>query len=313
VKQRPIRLGIAPWPQATTWPELLATAHSMERLGYDHIWSWDHLYAIYGDPAQPIYEGWMLLAGYAAATERLRLGLLVGAVPFRNPGLIAKTVTTLDHISGGRAILGLGAAWFDVEHRAHGIDFGSSVGERLDWLDEALGIIRPVLNGEEVTHAGPHYRTDHLRQAPLPIQRQLPIMVGGSGEKKTLRTVARYADIWNAMGPAEFLRHKDEVLRQHCAEIGRDESEIERTVSAKVVIRDDPKEAWRVWEAQMGHNKTDPASEDERWIGTPEMVAAEWRSRADIGFRTLIAEQPAPIDQESLERLIGEVKPMVED
>lgn len=307
-----VRLGVALWPQATTWPELLSTAHLVERLGYDHLWSWDHLYAIYGDPHQPIYEGWTLLAGYAAATERLRLGLLVGANPFRNPGLVAKTVATLDHVSNGRAILGMGAAWFEPEHRAHGIDFGAGVGERLDWLDEAVGIMRGLLDSQEVTHAGPHYQTDHLRHAPRPIQDRLPIMIGGSGEQKTLRTVARYADMWNAMGPPDFLRHKDEVLRERCLEVGRDEAEIERTVSCKLVIRDDRGEARRVWEAQMAHNRTDPDAERYLWLGQPEEIAQEMRACMEAGFRTLIVELPAPFDPETIERLIGEVRPLLE-
>jgi F420-dependent oxidoreductase-like protein len=312
VPEQPVRLGIALWPQATTWPELLATARLIDRLGYDHLWSWDHLYAIYGDPFQPIYEGWTLLAAYAGATERVRLGLLVGANPFRNPGLVAKTVTTLDHVSGGRAILGMGAAWFEPEHRAHGLDFGSGFGERLDWLDEAVGIMRRLLDGEEVTHAGPHYRTDHLRHAPLPIQRRLPIMIGGSGERKTLRTVARYADMWNAMGPPDFLAHKNQVLRQHCLEVGRDEAEIERTVSCKIVIRNQRDEAWRVWQAQMAHNKTDPLVEKYLWLGPPEEIAQEMRACMEAGFRTLIVELPAPFDRETIERLIGEVRPLCE-
>ncbi len=310
--EQPVRLGIALWPQATTWPELLATARLIDRLGYDHLWSWDHLYAIYGDPFQPIYEGWTLLAAYAGATQRVRLGLLVGANPFRNPGLVAKTVTTLDHVSGGRAILGMGAAWFEPEHRAHGLDFGSGFGERLDWLDEAVGIMRRLLDGEEVTHAGPHYRTDHLRHAPLPIQRRLPIMIGGSGERKTLRTVARYADMWNAMGPPDFLAHKNQVLRQHCLEVGRDEAEIERTVSCKIVIRNQRDEAWRVWQAQMAHNKTDPLVEKYLWLGPPEEIAQEMRACMEAGFRTLIVELPAPFDRETIERLIGEVRPLCE-
>jgi F420-dependent oxidoreductase-like protein len=312
VSPHSVRLGVALWPQATTWPELLSTARLIERLGYDHLWSWDHLYAIYGDPQQPIYEGWTLLAAYAAVTERLRLGLLVGANPFRNPGLVAKTVVTLDHVSNGRAILGMGAAWFEPEHRAHGIDFGAGVGERLDWLDEAVGIMRRLLDGEEVTHAGPHYQADHLRHAPRPIQERLPIMIGGSGEQKTLRTVARYADMWNAMGPPDFLRHKDEVLRERCIEVGRDEAEIERTVSCKLVIRDDRDEARRVWEAQMAHNRTDPDAEKYLWLGGPEAIAQEMRACMEAGFRTLIVELPAPFDAETIERLIGEVRPLLE-
>ena len=136
---RDLKLGILLWSQAAPWPEMLDAARRVDRLGYDHLWTWDHLYAIFGDPYQPIVEGWTALAAWAMATERTRLGLLVGANTFRNPGLVAKTATTLDHISGGRAILGIGGAWIELEHQAHGIDFGSGFGQRLDWLEESVG------------------------------------------------------------------------------------------------------------------------------------------------------------------------------
>src|SRR5512137_3024766 len=115
-----LKLGILLWSQATEWPPLLDAAKRIDRLGYDHLWTWDHLYAIWGEPDQPIFEGWTTLAAWAAVTERVRLGLMVGANTFRNPGLVAKTATTLDHISGGRAICGIGGAWFEYEHAAHG-------------------------------------------------------------------------------------------------------------------------------------------------------------------------------------------------
>jgi alkanesulfonate monooxygenase SsuD/methylene tetrahydromethanopterin reductase-like flavin-dependent oxidoreductase (luciferase family) len=140
-------------------------------------------------------------------------------------------------------------------------------------------------------------------------------MIGGGGEKKTLRSVARYADMWNAMGPPEMLRHKDEVLRAHCEAVGRDQAQIERTAGCKPIIRDTPEEARRVWEAQMAHNRT-PMSEveddDTFWVGTPEQVATEMRARRDAGFHTFIAEMAAPYDVETLDRWIGEVKPLVE-
>ena len=130
------KFGILLWSQGG-WPEMLRAAKMIDRLGYDHLWTWDHLYAIFGDPYQPIFEGWSLLNAWARETEKTQVGLLVGANTFRNPGLVAKIVATLDHVSDGRAILGIGGAWFDLEHQAHGIDFGSGFGQRLDWLDEA--------------------------------------------------------------------------------------------------------------------------------------------------------------------------------
>ena len=136
-----LKLGILLWSQGATWPEMLEAAQRVDRLGYDTLWTWDHVYAIFGDPYQAIFEGYACLAAWAMATERTRLGLLVGANTFRNPGLVAKTVATIDHVSNGRAIAGLGGAWFDLEHQAHGIDFGSGFGQRLDWLDESVAAV----------------------------------------------------------------------------------------------------------------------------------------------------------------------------
>jgi alkanesulfonate monooxygenase SsuD/methylene tetrahydromethanopterin reductase-like flavin-dependent oxidoreductase (luciferase family) len=316
VPDRDLKLGILLWSQVASWPDMLEAAKRVDRLGYDHLWTWDHLYAIFGDPYQPIFEGWTSLAAWAMATERTRLGLLVGANTFRNPGLVAKTVTTLDHISGGRAILGIGGAWMEPEHRAHGIDFGSGFGQRLDWLDESVGAIRRILDGEPVTSdPGGRYAFDDLRHQPRPVQRHLPIMIGGSGEKKTLRTVAKYADMWNAMGTLELMAHKIDVLREHCAAVGRDPSEIEFTLGVKLTIRDSRAEAERVWTEAMAANRTplsDLDDDDTFWRGTPEEIADRLRPYVELGFQTVISEQPAPYDVETFERFIGEVKPLID-
>ena len=295
---------------------MLDAAKRVDRLGYDHLWTWDHLYAIFGDPYQPIVEGWTSLAAWAMVTEHTRLGLLVGANTFRNPGLVAKTAETLDHISNGRAILGIGGAWMEAEHTAHGIDFGTGFGQRLDWLDESVAAMRALLDGEHVTSApGGRYQFDDLRHNPLPVQPHMPIMIGGSGEKKTLRTVARYADMWNAMGTPEFMAHKVEVLRGHCDAVGRDIAEIEFTLGVKLTIRDSKAEAVRVREAAMAHNRTpreDTADDDTFWEGSPEEIADMLRPYVELGFTTILSEQPAPYDVETLERFIGEVKPLID-
>jgi alkanesulfonate monooxygenase SsuD/methylene tetrahydromethanopterin reductase-like flavin-dependent oxidoreductase (luciferase family) len=311
-----VKMGILLWNQATGWADYEEAARRVDQLGYDHLWAWDHLYAIFGDPYQPIFEGWLTLAAWAKVTTRVRVGLLVGANTLRNPGLVAKLATTLDHLSDGRAILGMGGAWFELEHTAHGIDFGAGFGQRLDWLDESAAALRALLDGGEVSsEPDGHYRFDNLTLLPQPVQARLPIMIGGSGERKTLRTVAKYADMWNAMGTAEFLRDKDEVLRAHCEAVGRDPAAIERTVGCKPVIRNTEAEARRAWEAQMAHNHTpmaDVLDDDTFWVGTPQQVAEQMRARHEIGFHTFIAEMAAPYDVETLERWIGEVKPMVE-
>ena len=311
-----LKPGILLWSQGATWPEMLDAAKRVDRLGYTHLWTWDHLYAIFGDPYQPIFEGWSLLAAWARETTQTRLGLLVGANTFRNPGLVAKTAATLDHVSDGRAILGIGGAWFDLEHEAHGIDFGSGFGQRLDWLDESVAAMRAVLDGESVTSdAGGRYTFDDLRHQPVPVQPHLPIMIGGSGEKKTLRTVAKYADLWNAMGPVDVMAHKVEVLKGHCDAVGRDIAEIEFTLGVKLTIRDSKAEARRVRDAAMAANRTpdaEIADDDTFWEGSSEEIADRLRPYVDLGFTTVISEQPAPYDTETLERLIGEVKPLVD-
>ncbi len=311
-----VRLGVLLWSQATTWDDFERAAISVDRLGYDSLWTWDHLHAIFGDPHQPIFEGYTTLAAWAKVTERVGLGLLVGANTFRNPGLVAKSVTTIDHLSGGRAVLGIGGAWFELEHREHGIEFGTSPGRRLTWLDESVGAMRSMLDGVAVSSPPDGvYQFDELRQYPAPLQEHLPIMIGGSGEKKTLRTVAKYADMWNAMGSIEKLQRKDAVLREHCEAVGRDSTEILRTVGCKPIIRDTEAEARRVWEAQMAHNRTpmaDVIDDNTFWVGTPDQIAETMIACRDIGFETFLAELAAPYDAETLERWIGEVKPMVD-
>ena len=196
-----------------------------DELGYDHVWTWDHVQAIFGDPDQPIFEGYTALAAVAQATKRARLGLFVGANTFRNPGLAAKSVATIDHISGGRAILGLGGAWFGHEHQSFGFDFGVRVraAPRLAGRGGA-GDPRPARRRRG--HSAPAGAT-RSRPAllPRPVQAHVPVMIGGGGERKTLRIVAQYADMWNVFGTPETVAHKDEILRAHCAEVGRDSAD----------------------------------------------------------------------------------------
>jgi alkanesulfonate monooxygenase SsuD/methylene tetrahydromethanopterin reductase-like flavin-dependent oxidoreductase (luciferase family) len=304
------RLGVLLWSQATSWSEFEATATLVDELGYADLWAWDHLYAIFGDPYQPIFEGYTTLAAWAKVTRRVRLGLLVGANTFRNPAVVAKMLTTIDHASGGRAIAGLGGAWFDLEHSEAGIDFGSGFGQRLDWLDEATAALRAMLDGEAVTSpAGGHYAFDGFRVLPAPVQGHLPILIGGSGERKTLATVARYADAWNTGGDLERVRHKDEVLRRWCAEVGRDESEIERTLQGgSVVIRDTVEEAERAAQAIARQN----GLPDFRGaVGPPELIAERLVAQVELGFHHVYFDVPAPYDRETLERLVGEVKPLL--
>ncbi len=307
-----VRFGALCWNQYTDWPALLEAGQRADRLGYHSLWTWDHLYPIIGDSHGPIFEGWLTITAWAATTQRVRIGLMVGANPFREPALVAKMATTLDHISGGRAILGIGAAWFEEEHEAFGFPFGDGFPERLRWLTEALPIMRGMLDGTEPTAAGPRYRAKAVRNDPPPVQAHLPILIGGGGEKVTLRLVAKYGDACNLGGSLETVRRKEAILRRHCEEVGRDEREIERTTGiGVVVIRDSREEARRLFEEQFARNRIGRLWEDQP-VGTPEDVVERLAPYLEIGYRHLIAGFPATYDEESMTRLITEVKPALQ-
>jgi alkanesulfonate monooxygenase SsuD/methylene tetrahydromethanopterin reductase-like flavin-dependent oxidoreductase (luciferase family) len=220
---------------------------------------------------------------------------------------------TLDHASNGRAILGIGGGWFALEHEAFGIDFGKGDGQRLDWLDEAMSVVRPLFNGRTVTHDGPHYRVKDLTMYPPPVRGTLPIMIGGSGEKKTLRTVAKYADMWDVgISPdVDQVRHKLEVLQRHCEAVGRDINEIEKIISPSVYIRDEPAAARAAYDAALRNNRSEPDPHANPWVGPPEVVAERMRPFIDLGFRHFIVDLPSPYDRETIERWVGEVKPLL--
>ena len=305
--RHPLRVGALLWPQKTTWPELRDAALAADGAGLDSLWTWDHLRAIVGDPDQDIFEGWALLAAWAAITERIQLGLMVGANTFRNPGVTAKAAVTVDHVSGGRAWLGIGGAWFEHEHAAHGIDFGTGFGERLDSLEEAVSAMAALLRGEDVTSPeGGRYGFHELRHRPLPVlgPGRLPIMIGGGGEKKTLRTVARHADGWNVSGSLETMKRKVDVLAAHCADVGRDVTEIEFTLFPYVCLRDDPQEARQALRERLARNGDDHDPDPEvDFLGPEERVAEMWRPFLELGFSHVIADLAAPFDHETIRRL----------
>jgi alkanesulfonate monooxygenase SsuD/methylene tetrahydromethanopterin reductase-like flavin-dependent oxidoreductase (luciferase family) len=313
-----LKLGALCWNQYADWPSLLEAGRRADRLGFDSLWTWDHLYPIVGSDRGPIFEGYLTLTAWAMATQRATVGLMVGANPFRNPALVAKMATTLDHISGGRAVLGIGSAWFETEHRAFGLEFGESPGERLRWLGEALPVIRGMLSSEEPTAAGRHYRAESVRNDPPPLQERLPLLVGGGGEKVTLRLAARYADANNigAAAGIEGVRRKEEALRQHCLDLGRDEGEIERTLNTgPIIIRSTREEALGVLRATYARNGGARTwagrSADEQPLGPPEQIAAWLAPFVELGYRHVVVGFPPPYDEETMARLVEEVRPML--
>jgi F420-dependent oxidoreductase-like protein len=215
-----------------------------EESGFASLWVMDHLYqlpALGGEDA-PMLEAYTLLGAIAARTRRAQLGTLVTGVTYRNPAILAKQVTTLDIVSGGRAILGIGAAWHDIEHVAFGVDFPPA-GERLDRLEEALQICAAMFTEDAPSFSGKHYRVERIRNLPRPIRGHIPIMVGGGGEKRTLRLVAQYADACNVSGDLETVRHKLDVLRRHCDDVGRDPAEIQNTRLSSLFLVDTPEQS----------------------------------------------------------------------
>lgn len=299
----PVRFGLQLWPQRTTWPEYREAVLASEAAAWDSIWTWDHLLAIQGPWQQPIFEGWALLNAVGAITSRVRIGLMVGANTFRNPGVTTKLAATLDHVSNGRAVLGIGGAWFEREHEAFGIDFGKSVGERLDRLEEAVSLMRRLFDGEQVTHQGRFYTMVDALCAPLPVQKRLPILVGGSGPRKTLRTVALHADAWNTSGDVDTLKERLDILAGHCADVGRDMSEIEMTVSFPTIIRGSVEAAEAVRVEQLAYNGIDEPEVIPTLMGPPETIAETFRPYRDLGFSTVIVRMPAPFDRETIDRL----------
>ncbi len=316
----PIKLGANVWNQYTSWDAFLAAMIRAEELGYDSLWTWDHVYPIVGSPEGPILEAWTAMAAVAARTKKATIGHLVGANTFRNPALTAKMITTIDHISGGRAVLGIGAAWFEIEHREFGMEFGSGFPERLRWLGEALPIMRGMLDGTEPSATGPRYAAQSVRNDPPPVQKHLPILIGGGGKKVTLKLVAQYADMNNIGNPAGSVEEAESALLEHCRNLGRDERTVERTCEIqRVVIRDDHDEAWRVHDALLAANGG--AATDEvrpgsatvararAAVGTPDEVFAHLAPIVEAGYHHLIACFPAPVDDETMRRLATEIRP----
>jgi F420-dependent oxidoreductase-like protein len=221
---------------------VVAQAKAAEAAGYDRVMVMDHFYQLpgIGRHDEPMFECYSMLSALAQHTKKVRLSALVTGNTYRNPALLAKTITTLDHVSHGRATLGIGAGWFEKEHTDLGFEYGT-FGERFEKLEEALRIIVPMLRGERPTLRGKHYQVTEAANSPAPVSR-IPIMIGGAGEKKTLRMVAQYADESNLTGEVKDIPRKLEVLAEHCERLGRDRSEIKVTKLLMIAVAPTMKE-----------------------------------------------------------------------
>jgi F420-dependent oxidoreductase-like protein len=238
-----MRFSIWPSP-ARPWAEILELTRHCEATGWDGVYFADH-FMPNGADATPLdgdtLECWSVMAGLAAAVPRLRLGTLVSSVTYRHPAVLANIAAAVDRISEGRLLLGIGAGWQENEHAAYGLELGS-VKERLDRFEEACQVLTGLLREPRTTFAGDHYRLQEAPNQPAPVQPKLPILIGGGGEKRTMKIAARYADEWNAWSTPEVLAHKVDVLRRHCDDLGRDPSEIRVSTQAMLFLSTD--EAW---------------------------------------------------------------------
>jgi F420-dependent oxidoreductase-like protein len=268
-------------PPAQLFDRVVEQATAAETAGFKLVTVMDHVYQIrgVGEVDEPMLEGWSVLAALARETSRVQLGTLVTGVTYRNPALLAKQATTLDTISGGRALLGLGAAWNDVEHAGYGYDF-PPIRERMNRLEEALTIIRAMFTEDRPSFQGTYYRIEEALNVPRPVQPSGPkVLIGGGGEQRTLRIAARFADMthWFPLG-FEVLQHKTEILAGYCEEIGRDPASIQRTIAAPVLV------AATEAEAQAMKEHIPAERRPYVWAGTPEQAANELRRYLDAGF-----------------------------
>ncbi|BDT98471.1 MULTISPECIES: LLM class F420-dependent oxidoreductase [Nocardia] len=281
------------------FPTVVAQAREAEAAGFDTAFVMDHFYQLpgIGTPDEPMLEAYTTLGGLATATERIQLSALVTGNTYRNPAMLAKTVTTLDVASGGRAVLGIGAGWFELEHRSLGYEFGTFT-DRFERLDEALHIIQPMLRGERPTFEGKWYRVENAMNEPR-VRDDLPILLGGSGEKKTFGLAARFADHLNIICNASELPRKIEALRARCAEVGRDPQTLETSYLCFVMMDEDGdlvRKQQRDYLSRMGidlsslsdaERAQSPA--DRQFVGTPDEVAEQLRTRVlDHGVDGLI-------------------------
>lgn len=302
-------------PVRDLFPTVITQAREAEAAGFDAVFVMDHFYQLpgIGEPDEPMLEAYTSLAGIATATESIQLSALVTGNTYRNPAMLAKTVSTLDVVSGGRAVLGIGAGWFELEHQQLGFEFGTFT-DRFERLDEALQIIAPMLHGERPTFEGKWYRVENAVNEPR-IRNDLPILLGGGGEKKTFGLAARYADHLNIIANAVELPRKLEALAQRCEEAGRDRSTLETSFLAFVMIDEDGDKARAMQREFLLARGIDlsvlsvaerAVATDRQFVGSPDEVAEQIKTRVlDTGIDGVIVNLVANGHQPGIVELAG--------
>jgi F420-dependent oxidoreductase-like protein len=302
-KNKTMRFGFWPNPRSD-YKATKTLAQHAEATGWDGIWLADH-FLPEEQALIPVHECWITMAALARDVPRVRLGTLVAGNTYRHPAVLANMVATLDNLADGRVVLGLGAGWQQNEHEAYGLDYGS-VGSRLDRLEEACQIIKGLFSNEHFSFNGEHYQLQDAPLEPKPQQTKMPLMIGGGGEKRTLKITAQYADEWNVWGDVDILRHKMGVLDQHCESVGRDPQEIERSAVALLFLSDNEKYLKRIREADIASptiignvNEVIEIVSKLKEIGVKELIIP------DFTLGTLIGADN--VKQELMEKFITEV------
>lgn len=310
---RPIRFGVQAAPQQISWSELRALWQEVESLGFDTLWVNDHLLPSVGPVEAPNMEGWTVLAAMAALTSRVQIGALVTANTFRHPAVLAKMAATIDHISGGRLILGIGSGYFEQEHRVYGVPFFTAV-RRAEQLAEAVQVIRKLWTEETPSFHGQYYQLIEAPFAPKPLRRpHPPIMIGGAGETLTLPIVAKYADMWNVGGlTPQALAQKITVLETHCRQIGRDCRNIEKSYLTPLYLRPSATEV----EGFLRQIPRSQALSPEQLratilVGDVDTVRRQLQAYIDVGVThfIIVVRRPGFYDLEGLRLFAREVIP----
>jgi F420-dependent oxidoreductase-like protein len=290
-------------PDEELFERIAAIAGTAERSGFDSIWVMDHLYqiAVVGDRTEPMLEAYSLLCGIAARTSRAQLGTMVTGVTYRNPALLAKMVTTLDVVSSGRAILGIGAAWNEEEHRGYGFDF-PPLRERFERLEDAVRICRAMFSEEAPSFTGTHHHIDAALNFPRPVRPGgPPLLIGGSGEKRTIPMVARYADACNFFGDLDTIRRKVRILEDSCERIGRDPAEITKTRLGPLNIAVTQSEAEANAKRVAEVRRLSPEAAASFMTGDPDSVLEQVEAFLNAGLDGMLFSLPDAYDLEPIE------------
>ena len=306
-----IRFGVHTGPENITIDEYRDVWVRCEELGFDWVSDFDHFLPIAHDPSGPQFEGTTLLAAMAERTSRVRCGMLVLGVTYRHPAVVANIAATIDHVSGGRLELGMGAAW---SARARPVRHPLPADRCTDGhARRGLRILRSMWTQETTTFEGKHYQLKDARMEPKPVQEHLPLVIGGAGEKRTLRIVAEHGDIWNTFyGNPDEYRHKLDVLAGHCADVGRDPADVRKSLTFRAVLADSEQEAQERTQELFGG----PPPERMRhmyFIGTAEKCVERLREYADLGVGDFLLGSMAPVDWQTVELIAGSVAPALKD